>query len=197
MNAATLEERRKVTAARRYSPAGVESLVLSATGDGSIGPETGPRPSDLHLEITHENGDTVAWFDDNWWLATLRRWKDRPLTIHIQRTPQALLSDEAIMGLRMARRMQVPWRLVGHCYLSDLSSALLIHRLATSPYDEVRIIEADRPAMNGQAGRSSNVTLHEVFDRVRKIQEGEQAAYPILTRAPNPDAPRTNHRPNA
>lgn len=190
MSAPSLMERRKVTAARRHGPSGPQTRLFPADGEGSHGPDTAPRPSDLHLEVTYEDGRVVTWFDDNWWLETLRRWKDCPLTIHVQRTRDALLSPMVTHELEMVRRLMTPWRLVGHCYLSDIGHPLLLPRVATSQYDEIRIIDADRPSTDECETRSPKLTLQEVFDRVRQIQTEEGVSHPLLTRAPDPDAPR-------
>lgn len=192
MSAPSLMERRKVAAARRRRPSGTQIREFPASGEGSHGPETAPRPTDLHLETTYEDGRVVSWFNDNWWLETLRRWKDRALTIHIQRTPDALLHSMMAYELEMVRRLEVPWRLVGHCYLSDIGHPLLLPRVAVSQYDEIRIINADRPSTADFEVRPPKLTLQEVFDRVREIQAAEQVSQPLLTRAPDPDAtPRT------
>ena len=194
MSATSLMERRKVTAARRHRPSGPQVRVFPANGEGSHGPDTAPTPSDLHLEVSYEDGRVVTWFDDNWWLETLRRWKDRPLNIHIQRTPDALLNPMVTHELGMVRRLMTPWRLVGHCYLSDIGHPLLLPRVATSQYEEIRIIDADRPCANEFETRPSKLTLREVFDRVRQIQAEEGVGHPLLTRAPDPDATPQTHQ---
>lgn len=188
MGTASLMERRKVAAARRHRPAGTQVRVFPADGDGAHGPDTAPRPTDLHLETTYEDGLAVTWFDDNWWLETLRRWKDSPLTIHIQRTPDALLHPIVVHELEMVRRLVVPWRLVGHCYLSDIGHPLLLPRVAVSEYDEIRIIDTERPHTGDFEALPAKMALPEVFQRVRDIQAAEQVSRPLLTRAPDPDA---------
>ncbi|NOS99612.1 MAG: hypothetical protein HOP29_03190, partial [Phycisphaerales bacterium] len=137
MNTPTLLERRRLTTARRHRPSGPTAMVFRA-GDGGVhGPDKPPRPTDVHLETTYPDGTLVEWFNDNWWLESIRRWKDRPLTLHIQRTPAALLHEDVAYELEMVRRMETPWRLVGHCYLSDIARPDGIRRLAVNHYDEI------------------------------------------------------------
>lgn len=188
MSTTSLTDRRKVTAARRHRPAGAEARVFAADGDGAHGPQIAPRPTDLHIEATCANGALVTWFDDNWWLETLRRWKDCALTIHIQRAPDALLNETVLYELDMLRRLGVPWRLVGHCHLSDIGHPLLLSRVATSQYDEIRVIDANRPSTDEFEAHAAKLTLAEVFARVREIQTAEQVSRPLLTRAPDPNA---------
>ncbi len=188
MSTTSLKDRRKLAAARRYRPSGAEVIVFPADGEGDHGPEIMPRPTDLQLEVTYATGDLVTWFCDDWWLESLRRWKDYPLTIHIQRTPEALLHETVLYELEMVRRLAVPWRLIGHCYLSDVGHPLLLPRVATSQYDEIRIIDANRPATDEFAVHAAKLSLSEVFARLRDIQATEQVSRPLFTRAPDPDA---------
>lgn len=188
MSTTSLTDRRKVTAARRHRPSGAEVKVFTADGDGAHGPQIAPRPTDLQIEATCANGALVTWFEDNWWLETLRRWKDSALTIHIQRTPDALLNEMVLYELDMLRRLGVPWRLVGHCYLSDIGHPLLLPRVAMSQYDEIRVIDANRPATDEFEVPATKLTLEEVFARVVEIQTAEQVSRPLLTRAADPDA---------
>ena len=187
MAASTLMDRRKVTTARRHRPSSVDVRVLTADGDGALGPEIAPTPSEVHLEVTYNDGQVVTWFDDNWWLEILRRWKDRPLTIHFKPTPDALLHSFLIHELEMVRRLMVPWRLVGHCYLSDIGHPLLMSRVAVNPYDEIRIIDMERPSSDEFETKPSNVRFEDVISRVHEIQHRERIGRPIITRAPDPN----------
>ena len=186
MECQSLAERRKVAAARRRRPTGFQIIECAAAGDGSHGPDIGVCPEALHLETTHQDGQIVAWFDDNWWLETLRRWKDRSLTIQIMPTADALLHPIVLHELEMVRRLQTPWRLIGNCYLSDIGHPLRLPRVAVNHYDEIRVIDKDRPCCDAYEARPSKLTLDEVFDQVRTIQSAEKVSAPLLTRAPEP-----------
>ncbi len=186
MESPSLLERRKVARSRRRRPTGMQVRVLVATGDGALGPETGPTPTDLRLETTYEDGSIVAWFDDYWWIELLRRWKERPLTIHMLPTADALLHPVVLHELEMVRRLTTPWRLIGHCYLSDIGHPSLLRRVAVNPYDEIRVIDADRPSTESFETAAAVLTLSEIFERVHEIQRDEQIPKPLLTRAPKP-----------
>jgi hypothetical protein len=186
----TVTEERTITSATRRKPIEICSREFPAHGDGSHGPDTGPRPTDLRLEVTLDDGTISPWFDDGWWIETLRRWKDRPLSIHILPTPEALLHPKVAVELDMVRRMQTPWRLVGHCYLSDVAHPTLLTRLAVNRYDDIRIVDASRPRANDWEVSPPQFSLAEVFERVRAIQLTEQVVYPLLTRAPDPHRAR-------
>lgn len=182
-----LRERRKVAVGRRRRPTRANVRVFSAECDGSLGPETDPPPTDLRLDTTYPDGSIVAWFNDYWWIEVLRRWKDRPLTIHVLPTPDAVLHPAVLHELEMVRRLMSPWRLIGHCYVSDIGHPSILRRVAVNPYDEVRVIDSDRPSSDAFGTASAVLTIAEVFKRVHEIQRDEQTARPLLTRAPVPD----------
>jgi len=184
METPPLMERRKAAAARRRKPRRPQVREFAATGDGDHGPDTVPYPTELRLETTYDDGRIATWFDDTWWLETLRRWKDRSLTIHVLPTPEALLHPIVLHQLEMIRRMLTPWRVIGHCYLPEIAQPILMPRLAINQYDEVRIIDAQRPETEERDVRPARMTLDEVFERVRVIQIEQQADRPLLTRAP-------------
>ncbi len=186
MEVSSLAERRMVATARRRQPGGIHVVEFPATGEGSHGPNQGPHPEELRLETTYDNGQISVWFDDNWWLETLRRWKDCSLAIHILPTPDALLHPIVQYELEMVRRLQTPWRLIGHCCLSDIGHPLLMPRVAVNPYDEIRIIDRERSSTDSYEAHPAKLTLDEVFERVRTIQSAERVSAPLLTRAPEP-----------
>ena len=86
----------------------------------------------------------------------------------------------------MLRRLQTPWRIIGHCYLSDIGHALLLPRVAVTHYDEIHVMDGDRPESKAFNLRPPKLTCEEVFDRVREIQAAEEVSRPLLTRAPAP-----------
>ncbi len=183
--AMTVTDRRKLAGARRRRPTRPEVLEFFADGDGRHGPENGPPPSEIRLETTYPNGQVVNWFDDAWWLETLKRWKDRRLAIHLMPTPDALLHPIVFHEIEMVRRMETPWSVVGYCYLSDISHPMLISRIAASPYDEIRIIDAMRPETTEYDVRPGKFPLLDLMERIKAVQKQERAAKPILTRAPD------------
>ena len=195
MQVESITERRKVAVARRHQPTGVHTVEFPACDDGIHGPELGAYPDELRLEATHQDGKIVDWFDDNWWLETLRRWKDRTLTIHLLPTPDALLHPQVTHELEMVRRLNTPWRLIGYAYLSDIGHKSVICDVAASRFDEIRVIDQQRPSTDAFAVRPATLELADVFEEFRHIQASEQVSGPILTRAPLPRActPRPAH----
>lgn len=188
MQVESITERRKVALARRRQPMGVRTVEFPACGDGSHGPELGPYPDEMRVEATYEDGQIVTWFDDNWWLETLRRWKDHTLTIHLLPTPDALLHPVVTHELEMVRRLQTPWRLIGYAYRSDIGQRSVIRDAAVSRYDEIRVIDQDRPSTDSFAVRPAKFGLAEIFEQVRQAQAAERVSSPTLTRAPLPRA---------
>lgn len=186
MEVQTTTKRREVAAARRLRPASPHVLEFSADGGGDHGPEIGRFPQDLRIEATHANGQISVWFDDAWWLESLRRWKDVSLHVHILPTPDALLHPMVLHELEMLRRLQLSWRLIGHCYLSDIAHPLLISRVAVNQYDEIRVINENRPVTESFETPPAKMTLAELFEAVRATQSAEKVSVPLLTRAPAP-----------
>ncbi len=186
MQVQSLADQRRVAGTRRRRPTGIHMIEFPAMGDGSHGPKTGPFPEELRLETTYENGQIASWFDDNWWLETLHRWKDRPLTIHILPTPEALLHTIVLHELEMVRRLQISWKLIGHCYLSDVAHPQLVTRAAVNQYDEIRIIDEHRTPSESYEVRPAKLTIAEVFEQIKTIQASEKVSAPLMTRSPAP-----------
>ncbi|MEE9296037.1 MAG: hypothetical protein V3W34_13890 [Phycisphaerae bacterium] len=186
MEVQSLADRRKVAGARRCRPTGMHIIEFPAMSDGSHGPKTGPFPEELRLETTYENGQIASWFDDNWWLETLQRWKDRPLTIHILPTPEALLHTIVLHELEIVRRLQISWKLIGHCYLSDIAYPQMVTRAAVNQYDEIRVMDEDRTPSESYEVRPAKLTIADMFEQVKTIQASEKVSAPLMTRAPAP-----------
>ncbi len=184
MEVRTLADQRKVAVARRRPAGRFQLLEVPADGDGDHGPVEGPFPDELRLELTTPVGQLVNWFDDAWWLETLRRWKDKTLAIHVLPSPDALFHPCVLHELEMVRRVQAPWKLIGHCYRSDVAHPMLVQRLAINPYDDIRIIDADRPATDAYEVRPSRMSFVELYEQVRTTQSAERSDGPLLTRAP-------------
>ena len=83
------QERRVVSKGRRPPGERVQRRFL-ADGDADHGDEAAPLPDEVTLELTDAAGQLAGWCDDAWWLESLRRWKDRSLTVHILPTPDAM-----------------------------------------------------------------------------------------------------------
>ncbi len=186
MDVITSEQDRRIATARRRPPAGTKTTLVEATSDGDITNELGMFPTDIRLETTFDNGQISPWFVDDWWIAMLRRFKDHSLSLHVLPTTDALLHPIVMHELEMVRRLQTPWRLIGHCYLDDVGHSMLVHKISLAPYDEIRVITADRPQDDRSVKRVAQLSFEELAKRVRTQQIAEKMVYPLLTRAPLP-----------
>ena len=186
MDVITSEQNRMVATARRRAPGGIKTVHIKADSDGTLGDELGLFPTDIRIEATYDDGQIATWFSDDWWIELLQRYKDRPLTLHMMPTAEALLHPIVLHELEMVRRLQTPWRLIGHCYLSDIGHPMLISKIVASPYDEIRVVTENRPNNGKAVLRTSQLSLAELLERVKSQQMAEQSVYPLLTRAPSP-----------
>ncbi len=186
MDVITSEQNRTVTAARRRAPAGTKTIHIKADSNGSLGDELGMFPTDIRIDCTYDDGQITTWFSDDWWIDLLQRFKDRSLNLHIMPTAEALLHPIVLHELEMVRRLQTPWRLIGHCYLSDVGHPMLVNKIVFSPYDEIRIVTDERPCNGSAVKQSASLSLAELLDRVKTQQIADRTVYPLLTRAPAP-----------
>lgn len=184
MDVITAEKDRQVATARRRPPSGTKTIHIKADSDGDITDELGLYPTDIKLEATLEDGQIAQWFSDDWWIDMLQRFKDRSLSLHIMPTTDGLLHPIVLHELEMVRRLQTPWRLIGHCYLGDVGHSMLVSKVSLSPYDEIRVIPADRPESDRTVKREAQLTFEELAEQVRTVQIAEKTVYPLLTRAP-------------
>jgi hypothetical protein len=183
MDAWMLSEQRANAEATRRRPDASQTRTFTATGDGGHGPEAAPEPTDVFLEATDPSGGIADWFDDRWWLETLRRWGGRSLVIHILPSEAALLHPVVLHHVAMVARVAPKWRVVGHGYAGEIGGDAAVERLATSAYDEVRFVEGIRPTAPKSASARFALRIEDLFARVRRIQREMGATRPVLVRA--------------
>jgi hypothetical protein len=179
---------RAMIAATRQKPRGRPILYVKAVGLGECRPGDGAVPGELHLEATDDGGEPADWFDDYWWVDVLQRWQEHPLAIHILATPGALLHPVVLHQMDMLRRVASHWRRIGHCHVDDVITDDAMQRLAVSPYDEVRVLDAFRPGAGKSAAERRDVRVERLFGQVLRLQAASGATRPILIRVPPPPA---------
>ena len=183
MDAWMQDERRAAVQSVRKRPPASHRRTFTADSDGNHGPDDAPRPTDLFLETTHPSGEIAIWFDDVWWLESLRRWGDLPLVIHVLPSEAALLHPVVLHQVAMVGRVAPNWRVVGYGYAAEISGDTAVERLATSTYDEIHFVEGLRPGGPGSAPPRHALRIQDLFSRVRRIQQEQGATRPVLVRA--------------
>jgi hypothetical protein len=183
MDAWMQDERRAAVQSARKRPSAPHRRTFTAEGDGKHGPEDAPPPTDLFLEATHPSGEIATWFDDIWWMESLRRWRDLPLVIHLVPSEAALLHPVVLHQVAMVARVAPNWRVVGYGYATEIGGDAAIERLATSTYDEIDFVEGLRPGGPGSAPPRHALRIQDLFSRVRRIQRELGATRPVLVRA--------------
>jgi hypothetical protein len=169
---------------RRQKPRLPSVLQFAFDGNAALPPGESPPPDQLHLEPTHDSGEIALWLDDMWWIDAIRRWRDRPMAVHLMPTPFALLHPVLLHQMDMLRRVVPHWRRVGHGYLDDVLTDDDMARIASSPYDEVRIIDGPRPGMHKPAAELRGVAFPSLLLRVTRLQSAIRATKPVLVRIP-------------
>jgi hypothetical protein len=164
-------------------------MPVSAGGD--LGPPDAPAPDQIHIEATHPTGEMAVWLDDEWWLDVLRRWRNERVDVHVLPTPFALLHPVVLHQMDMLRRMVSAWRRIGHAYLDDLSDDDAVARAASSPYDEVRIIDAPRPGTAKSAGELRGLSFQALAGRIMRLQSAAGIVRPAVVRLPGQRAAET------
>jgi hypothetical protein len=185
-----LESRAEVRAATQHtrrSP--YEPIEIRVGFDGGWETEEldGNRPVVLTVEATNAAEELASWFDDAWWTRIIRLLADHWVTVHIARTPGALLHPVVLHKVDMLRRVMPQWRLVGHAYAGEVSTADAMNQLARSPYHEVRFSDQRRPGALLPDRGTPGPSLAEILIRVRGEQSREDLSMPILVRAPTGD----------
>ena len=183
MRAWMQNERRDTVAATRKRPAVPHQATFAADGDGKLGAQEDPRPTELLVEATDPTGQIADWLDDVWWMELLGRWKGRPLAIHILPSNAALLHPVVLHQVSMVKRVARGWRMVAHGYCCDVSGDPAVEALATSAYDEVRLVEGVRPNDDSRPSPAHVLRIEDLFSRVRRIQQSRGATRPVLMRA--------------
>ena len=184
MDEQTRMEARRATQRRRRPPGDSRRVRLTFDSAGKLCEEIVPEPTDLIIEATNAEGELADWLDDSWWTEVIERWGDDPITLHIAPTPGALLHLVVFHQLEMIRRITPIWRLVGHAYHGDLADDEAIKQLVRGPYDEVRVIDALRPGRAPAERYDPDISLGQLFGRIRRVQADTGTAKPILVRVP-------------
>lgn len=175
------ERRRSVAELRRKpDPPSPDRIVhLSFEGGHEAALEDSAPPAELRLEGTCASGETPDWLDDFFWMDVLRRWSTLPLSIHILPTYESLLHPMIGYQMEMLRRVAREWRLIGHCYLSDLEPEGRPARMAMTVYHEIRIIDGRRP---GCPPSAHPLKIEEVIATMRQVQAATGRRTPIFAR---------------
>ena len=179
---------RSSTERRRRAPSEPTHVQIPFDHDGKLGDDMPHGPIKLALETTDAEGTPADWFDDLWWTEVVQRWGDDPVTLHIAPTPAALLNPIVLHQLEMVRRVAPGWRVVGHAYTDDISTDEAVATAAGSAYDEIRFLDRPRPGASQSDRHNWQLSLGELFARIRRAQAEMNAAAPILVRLPS-DAP--------
>ncbi|HUU83280.1 MAG TPA: hypothetical protein VM243_07235 [Phycisphaerae bacterium] len=182
MSAWMRNEEREATEARRQRPVVPHRITFAAAGDGALGSDEVTAPTDVFLEVTEPGGDIADWFDDIWWAEVLRRWGDHSLTVHVLPSRQALLHSVVLHHVAMVRRVAPGWRVIGYGYCGEIVAEAELEALATSAYDQVRLVESDRPGL-GDGHHPRALGFEDLLARVRRLQVERGATRPILVRA--------------
>ena len=168
---------------RRKPPSTPPVRFVPFEGDGFVADLQPHDAGSLILEATNAEGETAPWFQDYWWTELVQHFAETALTIHFAPSPQAVLHPEVRHQVEMVRRVAPAWRMIGHAYRSDFLSAEDMRTVALSGFDEIRVIDADRP--NWTPGRMREcATAAEVLGAIRREQQQLGTNRPTLVRAP-------------
>ncbi|MHC4064786.1 MAG: hypothetical protein ACYSUQ_14665 [Planctomycetota bacterium] len=189
---AWMRKQQREAAAGRTRPAEPHRIAFPADGNGDPGPKDAPPPSELLIEATDPTGEVVDWFDDVWWMELLSRWKDDRLTVHILPTEAALLHPVVLHHVSMIKRVTPGWRVIAHGYCCDVNGDAAVEALATSAYDEVRLLDGARPNAAGTQLPAHALRVEDLFSRVRQIQRRQGTTRPVLVRAPKEPQPEVH-----
>ncbi len=183
-----LEERaeiRNATQRNRRAPGEPVEIAVAFDGNGDVGDDVALGPVELTIEATNTELEPARWLDDEWWTDVIQRWAGCLITVHIAPTPGALLHPVVLHQLMMLRRVTPHWRLVGHADADEMTADDAALQVARSPYHEIRF--ADQPGPNTpETDRSApQVSLEELFGRVRQEQSRLGTEAPVLVRLPS------------
>lgn len=135
-------ERNRVSQSRR-PPVGPWSRRITYASQGQIEAVAADGPVELILEVTNDDGELSAWFDDFWWVDVLTMYQKRAVTLHIAPTRDAILHPVVLHQLEMLRRVEPKWQVIGYLFDKDLVSLEQVKALTASPYHELRVISSD------------------------------------------------------
>jgi hypothetical protein len=161
---------------RRRRPAAARILSLRFEARPPLIPEGIDAPSELHLEPTGPDGETALWLDDFFWLELIQRWPQKPLTIHYLPTPHGLLHPVVLHQLTMLRRVTPEWRLIGHCYRSDLAGESQQAQAALSLYHEIHIRNEARVG----SSTAGLLSMEALLAKLSQLQAANRRTAPII-----------------
>ena len=185
MDGEELTASREATQKMRQPPREPVRITASFDGTGDLEGEFPARHKELTIEATNADGELALWFDDYWWTDLIERWGHDSVTLHLAPTPGALTHPVVLHQMEMVCRVAPRWRMVGHAYRTDISSADSIELLASSPYHEVRFVDQARPDGSDSTRRGSlDLTVEELFGRIRREQIRVGSTRPVLVRLP-------------
>jgi hypothetical protein len=192
MDEETLAEVRTATRRRRRPPRKPVCVEATIEGRGQLAEDIAVGPIELTLETTDKDGELAGWLDDDWWLTLLERWGDEDVTVHIARTPAALLHPVVLHQLEMLRRVVQSWRLIGHASVATITGDQDIRALAASPYDQVRFGgESSNNPLDSDRCRT-RPPIEDLFARVRREQALLGVNRPTLVRLSSGQAPASS-----
>ncbi len=188
MNTGIRDKQRKETMQRRQKPGNSRIIRIPFGGFKEFKIDANDPPTELHLEPTGDSGETALWLDDHFWMELIQAWSKHPLSIHFLPTPDSIPHPVILHQINMLRRVTPSWRLIGHCYLSDLSKEGRITQVALSVYHEVRIIDGIRPGKN-QNGRP--LKIQDALSKIRQVQTANNRTTPIVACCQDSNLPDT------
>ncbi len=146
MDTMTREERRQEVTRRRTRPPQPQRLFFPASGEGGCDTVLEQnRPVEICIETTDAEGCAAAWLTDQWWIQVQSACKHTITTVVILPTPNAMLDAVVLHQLEMLRRITPHWRLICYVDMADIPADVRLERLASLPYDEIRIVEGPEP----------------------------------------------------
>ncbi len=178
MNVTTREQQRNLAAKRRGKPGRVLIVRIPFDGTNDWEPQQSSPPTEIHLESTGASGETAVWLDDHFWMSLIQLWAQETIAVHFLATPGSLTNPVVRHQLNMLRRVVPNWRLIGHCYASDLTEDGVLSQAALGSHHELRLSDAHRPGMQVSG---HPLKIQDIAARIRKIQAANNRTTPIVT----------------
>lgn len=169
---------------RRQPPDAIHGVHVAADSRGEIAEPNGTSKFELHLHATHDSAELAPWFDGDWWTDLITQFGNRVASIHVEATRGALIHPVVLHHLWSIRRVCPHWRLVGHGFRDDVHSQDEITAVASSPYHEVRFVDAMRNRESTASRLAISHDLDDLFGRIRREQSAAGLVRPILRRMP-------------
>jgi len=170
-------------AKRRRRPPG-EGRVIRIPFDGTLNAaaDATDPPAEIQIEATDASGESADWLTDYFWVDLLGHWADEPIAVHFLPTPAGLLHPVLLHQTYMLRRITEHWRVVGHCYVSDLADQSRVAQAAVTPYHEIRVVDGPRPGVPAL----NLPRIEDVIGRMRQAQSAQDRTSPVLVRCAPP-----------